>query len=191
MNFFGHKDLGNHLLQLYPKVVKHPVFPFVITVFQADISRQVSLPVFCVPSLFSLRRRFLPNTPQRPIFYQSELYALSARWRRSLSHSILDCSFISYCLCPNISFSDMRYALLIHTIPSNYKTTFQGHMSKGKDHVITCPRRDRGGSRGITPFILNFGYLQGWVVILKLRLFYLPPRVRGSVTVESREILFN
>ena len=25
-NFFHHKDLGNHLLQLCPKVVKHPVF---------------------------------------------------------------------------------------------------------------------------------------------------------------------
>ena len=25
MNFFYHKDLGNHLLQLCPKVVKHPV----------------------------------------------------------------------------------------------------------------------------------------------------------------------
>ena len=25
MNFFDHKDLGNHLLQLCPKVVKHPV----------------------------------------------------------------------------------------------------------------------------------------------------------------------
>jgi len=24
MNFFDHKDLGNHLLQLCPKVVKHP-----------------------------------------------------------------------------------------------------------------------------------------------------------------------
>ena len=26
MNFFDHKNLGNHLLQLCPKVVKHPVF---------------------------------------------------------------------------------------------------------------------------------------------------------------------
>ena len=26
MNFFDHKDLGNHLLQLSPKVVKHPVY---------------------------------------------------------------------------------------------------------------------------------------------------------------------
>ena len=26
MNFFHHKDLGNHLLQLYPKIVKHPVY---------------------------------------------------------------------------------------------------------------------------------------------------------------------
>jgi len=28
MNFFHHKDLVNHLLQLYPKVVKHPVFAY-------------------------------------------------------------------------------------------------------------------------------------------------------------------
>ena len=26
MNFFDHKDLGSHLLQLCPKVVKHPVY---------------------------------------------------------------------------------------------------------------------------------------------------------------------
>ena len=26
MKFFHHKDLGNHLLQLWPKVVKHPVY---------------------------------------------------------------------------------------------------------------------------------------------------------------------
>jgi len=26
MNFFDHKDLGNHLLQLCHKVVKHPVY---------------------------------------------------------------------------------------------------------------------------------------------------------------------
>ena len=26
MNFFHHKDLGNHLLQLCPKVVKDPVY---------------------------------------------------------------------------------------------------------------------------------------------------------------------
>ena len=26
MNFFDHKDLGNHLLQLCPKVMKHPVY---------------------------------------------------------------------------------------------------------------------------------------------------------------------
>ena len=28
MNFFHHKDLGNHLLQLCPKVVKHPVYRY-------------------------------------------------------------------------------------------------------------------------------------------------------------------
>jgi len=28
MNFFDHKDLGNHLLQECPQVVKHPVYVF-------------------------------------------------------------------------------------------------------------------------------------------------------------------
>ena len=30
MKFFHHKDLGNHLLQLCPKVVKHPVYKIVL-----------------------------------------------------------------------------------------------------------------------------------------------------------------
>ena len=29
MNFFDHKDLGKHLLQLCPKVVKHPVYIYI------------------------------------------------------------------------------------------------------------------------------------------------------------------
>ena len=28
MDFFDHKTLGNHLLQLCPKVVKHPVYVY-------------------------------------------------------------------------------------------------------------------------------------------------------------------
>jgi hypothetical protein len=32
MNFFDHKDLGNHLL-LFPKVVKHSVYMEVICIF--------------------------------------------------------------------------------------------------------------------------------------------------------------
>ena len=30
MNFFDHKNLGNHLLQLCPKVVKHPVYIYIL-----------------------------------------------------------------------------------------------------------------------------------------------------------------
>ena len=29
INFFHHKDVGNHLLQLCPKVVKHPVYIYI------------------------------------------------------------------------------------------------------------------------------------------------------------------
>ena len=37
MNFFDNKDLGNHLLQLCPKVVKHPVEGYgVLTVAEPE-----------------------------------------------------------------------------------------------------------------------------------------------------------
>jgi len=36
MNFFDHKDLGNHLLQLCPKVVKHPVYKYYIMLEQLN-----------------------------------------------------------------------------------------------------------------------------------------------------------
>jgi len=32
MNFFHHKDLGNHLLQLCPEVMKHPVYHLTLLV---------------------------------------------------------------------------------------------------------------------------------------------------------------
>ena len=35
MNFFDHKDLGNHLLQLCPKVVKHPVYICLLSAVRA------------------------------------------------------------------------------------------------------------------------------------------------------------
>ena len=39
MNFFDHKDLGNHLLQLCPKVVKHPVSVGIRTRLRAEWPR--------------------------------------------------------------------------------------------------------------------------------------------------------
>ena len=37
MNFFDHKNLGNHLLQLCPKVVEHPVY-YVPNSFDKDVN---------------------------------------------------------------------------------------------------------------------------------------------------------
>ena len=37
MNFFDHKDLGNHHLQLCPKVVKHPVFVILIIITNVSV----------------------------------------------------------------------------------------------------------------------------------------------------------
>ena len=47
MNFFDHKDLGNHLLQLCPKVVKHPVYykmihgPYNIKLFNLTLKMRI------------------------------------------------------------------------------------------------------------------------------------------------------
>ena len=38
MNFFDHKNLGNHLLQLCPKVVKHPVYIYIYIFIYIRIS---------------------------------------------------------------------------------------------------------------------------------------------------------
>ena len=48
MNIFHHKDLGNHLLQLCPKFVKHPVYckgVIELTIRQLFITQQVTLKV--------------------------------------------------------------------------------------------------------------------------------------------------
>ena len=56
MNFSDHKDLGNHLLQLCPKVVKHPVYPSNINKnHENDQHQQV---VFLKISRISTRRLF-------------------------------------------------------------------------------------------------------------------------------------
>jgi hypothetical protein len=40
MNFFDHKDLGNHLLQLCPKVVKHHVYEVFYVVHAVTVAMQ-------------------------------------------------------------------------------------------------------------------------------------------------------
>ena len=41
MNFFDHKDLGNHLLQLCPKVVKHPVYIYNVRLLRVNTSSEL------------------------------------------------------------------------------------------------------------------------------------------------------
>ena len=47
MNFFHHKDLGNHLLQLCPKVVKHYIYTYIHTHTRVyfTFSHQTSWPI--------------------------------------------------------------------------------------------------------------------------------------------------
>jgi hypothetical protein len=45
MNLFDHKDLGNHLLKLWNKVVKHPVYiyiPYKINLFLINLQERIT-----------------------------------------------------------------------------------------------------------------------------------------------------
>ena len=57
MNFFHHKDLGNHLLQLCPKVVKHPVY-------QNEVFRFISSSFFVSSFLIKIMWIFVAPTWQ-------------------------------------------------------------------------------------------------------------------------------
>ena len=43
MNFFDHKGLGNHLLQLCPKVVKRPVYIYIYIYYVVTLQTQLWL----------------------------------------------------------------------------------------------------------------------------------------------------
>ena len=54
-NFFHHKDLGNHLLQLCPKVVKQPVFIRVKNVFTLTSFMYKGHPMKTVENCMSIK----------------------------------------------------------------------------------------------------------------------------------------
>ena len=54
MNFFDHKNLGNHLLQLCPKVVKHPVYGY--DTYLWAIRWHITLCSISMTHFFPLRR---------------------------------------------------------------------------------------------------------------------------------------
>jgi len=63
MNFFHHKDLGNHLLQLCPKVVKHPLYVHPLWFYKHQHENQVRSRLFveCQRWWVQWRFWFLPS----------------------------------------------------------------------------------------------------------------------------------
>ena len=54
MNFFDHKNLGNHLLQLCPKVVKHPVYDLNSHAYNGEVNFQNGelLHIYLLPNTY-------------------------------------------------------------------------------------------------------------------------------------------
>ena len=71
MNFFDHKDIGNHLLQLCPKVVKHPVYiPFycLFSYILLDASQWIMHASRCFDSSLTVNIFDIPSDFSRKIF---------------------------------------------------------------------------------------------------------------------------
>ena len=80
MNLFDHKDLGNHLLQLCPKVVKHPVYVYIyiyiytytykgkVTPLQARCGQRVGRVTALLFHCRGTRREWVVSSTPRPHF---------------------------------------------------------------------------------------------------------------------------
>ena len=82
MNFFDHKNLGNHLLQLRPKVVKHPVYLLSI--------RSWNVTIFRVTDFYDQLRSHVPcgnpcksHNPSLHLSYfmSTDVYVGEEEWR--------------------------------------------------------------------------------------------------------------
>ena len=61
MKFFHHKDLGNHLLQLCPKVVKHPVYALFLNLDTRQASVNLHVPSALTPVSIDQRPGWNPE----------------------------------------------------------------------------------------------------------------------------------
>ena len=86
MNFFDHKNLGNHVLQLCPKVVKHPVYLSMLLTFIMEWKANFQLEfsegkdVIFFPLKFTNLLKFIHG---RSVDRRSRTADLHISWHRS------------------------------------------------------------------------------------------------------------
>jgi len=89
MNFFDHKGLGNHLLQLCPKVVKHPVYIHTHTYRRFEGSQCLHIPgqsshrflltlkvwrSFETLGVFQSKRRNIPERLSAALLWETQVF---------------------------------------------------------------------------------------------------------------------
>ena len=156
MKFFDHKNLGNHLLQLCPKVVKHPVchsLVFVHSLYKEYHTFFSPCLIYCTvclvcnfmwslwtfgPSYFSLTPCFSPLSVFMPTIL-AQMVLLSVWWRRPIwilarTHTFLTnigCDF-SQSIPENVrAASDEAMISSFYVLSSCFHSSFQ--------HYKGCP----------------------------------------------------
>jgi len=114
MNFFDHKGLGNHLLQLCPKVVKHPVYPFLILALNenidqlcnlANLAQEKALPYLSGKGMREApEREFMPGIEIRTFSIKSSQAYYIAWTMCSIKYmTYFDCWFSKLSICLSLS----------------------------------------------------------------------------------------
>ena len=100
INFFDHKDLGNHLLQLCPKVVKHPVYNsqnnlIIYDVFYSKCSHQhisAGIPAIFRMALLQDQKSTNVVTCVTITPYQLKLKLVTTMWIKYIIYIYIYCS---------------------------------------------------------------------------------------------------
>ena len=141
MNFFDHKDLGNHLLQYCPQVVKHPVYTctvrsksseclgrYVNTCKQADIGAYRT-----ARSKGQITRSFFPSTCKA-----NRLTEFICAWRRYRPLSVAHCVAPSWNL--NKLWTWEQCELTVWEIHSTARVPYTGAGGGTQFPSARCPR---------------------------------------------------
>ena len=146
MNFFDHKDLGNHLLQLCPKVVKHPVY----TVKQANTTKLLHLYTHIFLTMFIIRSLFNHN-----LSIAFRLYSFVYESQHAVS---------MLCLC---SFQLEEEVVEFHRILvdlMSLQTTSNAVLSARLYSIRKCDRRT-GGTQGLSWYNLESLNYVRWQIV--------------------------
>ena len=148
MNFFDHKNLGNHRLQLCPKVVKHPVYIYTYMYAQtlplAALEAVGNITLFYrklvnySKGLFRIERLIIPRSYRQPFSFCDRNYRRKqVLTKEGLNHLIIrKCSDYMNILKPNVYVTHQQSNIQqLYVLPTLYLCVL--YLSEKKQRLVS------------------------------------------------------